>query len=323
MEFLQDVDLAIIGSGPAGLSAAIYGARCGLSVFIADFLNGSGQIFQIAKLENFPGIFPAKSGFEFFEDLKNQSESFGVKIQPCEVFSIKLQESKNENQKRVFFVQTSKGIVKSRSVIIASGAVHKKAEISGEEKFFGRGVSYCAVCDGPFFRNKRIFVLGGGDSAFSEALFLANFSSDVTIIHRRKEFRASKDLVSKIKNSNVKIMNDCVIEKILGKDKVESLLVKNLENSKTFEINADALFIFVGTKPNLDFLKNCDFGKNEFLEVDEKGYLITDEKLMTNISGIFAAGDVRTKEIRQVVTAVNDGAKSAIFAEKFLKESDF
>jgi thioredoxin reductase (NADPH) len=291
---IQNYDYIIIGAGPAGLAGAQYAARGGLKTLVLD--SGSTQVLQISELENYPGVFPFVNGADFMEKMKSQAESFGAKIVIANVTSIDKTGSE-------FVVSTSKKLYKAPYVCLATGAVHKNLGIPGEKEFTGRGVSYCAVCDGPFFKNKKIFVVGGGDSACSEAIYLSTISNDVKIIHRRDSFRAQKAVSDKMIAKGVVPVFDTVVKSINGSSKVESLTLQNVKTGQIFEEPADAVFIFTGMIPQNNLV--------EILKKDENGYILTDEKMETSMPGLFAAGDIRSKSFRQVVTAVSDGAVAA------------
>lgn len=291
---IQNYDYIIIGAGPAGLAGAQYAARGGLKTLVLD--SGSTQVLQISELENYPGVFPLVNGADFMEKMKNQAESFGAKIVIANVTAIDKTGSE-------FVVSTSKNLYKAPYVCLATGAVHKNLGIPGEKEFTGRGVSYCAVCDGPFFKNKKIFVVGGGDSACSEAIYLSTISNDVKIIHRRDSFRAQKAVSDKMIAKGVVPVFDTVVKSINGSSKVESLTLQNVKSGQIFEEPADAVFIFTGMIPQNNLV--------EILKKDENGYIVTDEKMETSMPGLFAAGDIRSKSFRQVVTAVSDGAVAA------------
>lgn len=299
-------DYIIIGAGPAGLASAQYGARGGLKTLVLDSAGGGGQATNITELENYPGVFPSVNGFDFMENMKAQAESFGAKILSSKVLSI-------EKEEDGFKITTRKKTYGAKAICIASGAIHRNLEVPGEKEFAGRGVSYCAVCDGPFFKDKKIFVVGGGDSACSEAIYLSTISSDVKIVHRRDSFRAQKAIVDKMLSSGVTAVFDSIIKSINGTDKVESITLKNIRTGEERTEDADAVFIFAGMIPQNNLL--------EELKKDDGGYIITDEKMETSVRNVFAAGDIRSKEFRQIVTAVNDGAIAAHSAcEKILKQ---
>ena len=229
--------------------------------------------------------------------MREQAVSFGAEIQTAQVLSI----DKIENK---FVIKTKNKTFTAPFLCIATGAVHRNLEVPGEKELTGRGVSYCAVCDGPFFRNKKIVVIGGGDSACSEATYLSSISGDVSIIHRRDSFRAQKSVIDKMLAAGVKPIYDTVVESINGSNKVESVTLKNVKTGETSELKTDAVFIFTGMIPQTELVG--------MLPKDDAGYLITDENMETSMPGLFAAGDVRSKPFRQIVTAVADGAIAAL-----------
>ena len=293
---VKNYDYIIIGAGPAGLASAQYAARGGLSVVVLDSACAGGQVGEINDLENYPGVYPTVNGADFMTQMQTQAEAFGAEVDVVTVSSI-------DKKGKLFSVTTRKTVYTAPYLCIATGAIHRPLEVPGEKELTGRGVSYCAVCDGPFFPNKKIFVVGGGDSACSEAIYLATISNDVSIIHRRSNFRAQKAVVDKMLSVGVKPIYDSVVKSINGTDKVESLTVENVKSGVQSDLAADAVFIFTGMLPQT--------GLVEMLPKDEAGYIKTDENMETSIPGIFAAGDVRSKSFRQVVTAVSDGAIAA------------
>ena len=298
-------DMIILGSGPAGLSAAQYAARAALKVLVIE--NGaSSQAFNINKLENYPGLHPAVSGPDFMDAMKAQAADFGATFRMASITSI-------DKIGDTFSLKSDSETFKASTVLIATGAEHRKLGIPGENEFEGRGVSYCATCDGPFFRNKRIVVIGGGDAACDEATYLSTLSSDVTIIHRKASFRAQKAVAERIlANNGIKKIFNTVVKEIKGSAKVESIVVENTETGEVSEIGADGVFIFVGMIPRSDLV--------EMLPKDESGYIITNEKMETPVKGLYCAGDIRSKSFRQVVTATADGAIAADSAGKYIRE---
>ena len=294
---IEEFDYIIIGAGAAGLASAQYAARGGLKTVILEGMAEGGQIMQITELENYPGVFPVVNGIDFIKKMREQAVSFGAEIQTAQVLSI----DKIENK---FVIKTKNKTFTAPFLCIATGAVHRNLEVPGEKELTGRGVSYCAVCDGPFFRNKKIVVIGGGDSACSEATYLSSISGDVSIIHRRDSFRAQKSVIDKMLAAGVKPIYDTVVESINGSNKVESVTLKNVKTGETSEFKTDAVFIFTGMIPQTELVG--------MLPKDDTGYLITDENMETSMPGLFAAGDVRSKPFRQIVTAVSDGAIAAL-----------
>jgi thioredoxin reductase (NADPH) len=289
-------DYIIIGSGAAGLASAQYAARGGLKTLVLEGMSAGGQIMQIAELENYPGVYPAINGTQFIMNMQNQAQAFGAEIKLVQVSSI--------DKKGLDFVITAKdAIYKAPYLCIATGAVHSILKVPGEKEFTGRGVSYCAVCDGPFFRNKKIIVVGGGDSACSEAIYLSTISKDVKIIHRRNTFRAQKAVVDKMLSCGVEPVYDSVVKSINGDAKVTSVTLQNVQTGKETTLDADAVFIFAGMVPQTALV--------EMLPKDEGGYIITNENMETKMPGLYACGDVRSKSFRQIVTAVSDGAIAA------------
>ncbi len=298
-------DMIILGSGPAGLSAAQYAARAALKVLVIE--NGaSSQAFNINKLENYPGLYPAVSGPDFMDAMKTQAVSFGANFRIASINSI-------DKIGETFTLKTDSETFKSNTVLIATGAEHRKLGIPGETELEGRGVSYCATCDGPFFRNKRIIVIGGGDAACDEATYLSTLSKDVTIIHRKSSFRAQKAVADRIlTNDSIKKVFNTVVKEIKGSEKVEAVVVENTMTGETSEIGADGVFIFVGMIPRSDLV--------DMLPKDDGGYIITNEKMETPVKGLYCAGDIRSKSFRQVVTATADGAIAADSAGKYIRE---
>lgn len=295
-------DYIIIGGGVAGLASAQYAARGGLKTVVIQGSSFGGQVMQIADLENYPGVYPNVSGADFIEKMQEQTMAFGAKMEYGPVTSI----DKVEN---TFTVKTKSKTFKAPAVLIATGAVHRNLGVPGEKELTGRGVSYCATCDGPFFKNKRIVVVGGGDSACSEAIYLSSLSDDVKIIHRRDSFRAQQAVIDKMLKSGVQPVYDSVVKSVNGSNKVESVTVENVKTGKTEELACDAVFVFVGMLPQNELV--------DMLKKDEQGYIITGEDMETSVQGLFAAGDVRAKSFRQIVTAVADGAIAANSAKKY------
>ena len=315
---MTDADLIIIGAGPAGLTAAQYGARANLSVLVLEQLAPGGQVLLIDVLENYPGIEPGKTGFDFGEDLRRQAEEFGAKFLSEQALSL--------NKKGdVFTVTLANGSGKTaRAVIIATGAKHRTLNISGEKEFSGRGVSYCATCDGPFFKNKKIFVVGGGDAACDEAQYLSRLTSQVILIHRRDRFRAQKALAERtMQNPNIQVRLNTVMKEIKGEGgKVSSVVLERtaaegggsviVQNSLSEE-SADGVFIFTGMEPQTSFLTG-----GLKVDLDASTCIITDQTMASSVPGLFAAGDVRSSPFRQVITAAADGAVAAHCAAAYI-----
>lgn len=297
-------DYIIIGAGPAGLASAQYAARSGLKTVVLDMAGAGGQVMQINDLENYPGVFPAVNGADFMETMKKQAEAFGAAVEFEQILSI-------DKPGELFVVKSKNKIYEGKCLCLATGAIHKNLEVPGEKEFTGRGVSYCAVCDGPFFRNKKIVVVGGGDSAVTEAIYLASLSKEVSIVHRRDNFRAQKALVDKMFAAGVEPIYNSVVKSVNGTSRVESVTLENVETGVQSQLETAAVFIFTGMQPQTDLV--------EMLPKDESGYIKTNDKMETIIPGLFAAGDVRSKPFRQIVTAVSDGAIAAHAAAEILK----
>ena len=300
-------DVIIIGGGPAGMSAAIYSSRARLKTLIIEKAGCGGQIAITDHLENYPGFETGINGFELAVKMQTQATTFGSEITYGEVLSVEVE----GNIKKVVLQDK---VFETKTIIIASGAAFKKLNVPGEEEFIGKGVSYCATCDGPFFRNKEIAVVGGGDSALQEALYLTKFASKVNLIHRRNEFRAAKILQEKVlANEKITVILDSVVEEICGTQMLDSLKVKNVKTGSVINLAVNGVFLFVGWQPNTKFLENSKINL-------DSGYIVTDENMRTNIDGVFACGDVRKKQLRQVVTAASDGAISAISAQHYIEK---
>ena len=302
----EKFDYVIIGAGCAGLASAQYAARGGLSVLVLDLAGAGGQVLQISDLENYPGVFPAVDGATYMMTMQKQAESFGAKIVQAQVLSI-------DKTGGSFLVKTKKASYEATCLCIATGAIHRNLEVPGEKELSGRGVSYCATCDGPFFRNKKIVVVGGGDSACSEAIYLSTISGDISIIHRRDKFRAQQAVIDKMLEAGVKPVYDSVVKSINGEGRVQSVTIENVKTGEQSELSTDAVFIFTGMLPQTDLV--------EMLPKDPSGYILTDENMETSVPGLFAAGDVRSKPFRQVVTAVSDGAIAAHVASERIRNA--
>jgi thioredoxin reductase (NADPH) len=312
---LTDMDLIIIGAGPAGLTAAQYGARANLSVLVLEQLAAGGQALLIDVLENYPGVAPGKTGFDFCEDLRRQAEGFGAKFLTEQAQSL-------TKEGATFTVTMGNGqSLRAPAVILATGAKHRALDIPGEKEYFGRGVSYCATCDGPFFKNKKIFVVGGGDAACDEAQYLSRLSSQVILIHRRDKFRAQKALAERVlHNPNIQVRFKTVMKEIRGTGgKVSSVVLGKTGSpeSDVSEESADAVFIFTGTVPQTSLVTGVSGGL--VVKTDESGYIITDERMASSVPGLFAAGDVRASPFRQVITAAADGAVAAHCAAAYIE----
>lgn len=301
-------DAIIIGGGPAGLTAGIYLSRARMDTLLIEKAMPGGQAILTEIIENYPGFPHGITGPELMQKMEEQAVRFGLKIKYGETEEVKIKKDK------VKIVKINNKEYRTLTVILASGAEASKLEVSGEEELRGRGVSYCATCDAPFFKHQKIVVVGGGDTAIEEALYLTKFAQEVTIIHRRDRLRATKILQERVfANKKINFAWDSVVTKILGKEKVEGVLIQNKKTSEEKEIPCQGVFVFVGNVPNSKFL-------NKIVKLDQKGYIFTDDNMMTSQEGIYACGDVRKKILRQVVTACGEGATAAFAAQKYIEE---
>lgn len=298
--------MLIIGGGPAGLTAAIYACRAGWRTLLIERGTFGGQAASTDLIENYPGFPEGISGFELMMNFYKQAAHFGCEFLTAEVTAL----STVGKEKKL---ATSEGEVVGKTVILATGAMPRELGVRGEKEFRGKGVSYCATCDGFFFKNKKVAVVGGGDAAVKEALYLAKIVHEVVLIHRRDTLRADKILADKaLTTPNLKICWDTVVDEIIGDSKIKALKLHHLQTQETVEMAVDGVFMYVGTQPNTSFLGE-DFQKNP------QGYLLTDEKLETTAAGVFAIGDCRQKNSRQVATAVGDGALVLAVVEEYLR----
>ena len=310
---MKNYDLIIIGAGPAGLAAGLYAGRARLETLIIEKQKNGGQIVITDEIENYPGCIEGETGPSLIERMVKQTEKFGVDHVfdtvtdmdlACEVKTVKCLHEEYS----------------AKAVIIAAGANPVNIGCPGEKEFSGKGVSYCATCDAAFFEDFEVYVVGGGDAAVEEAMYLTKFARKVTIIHRRNELRAAKSIQDKaFANPRIDFMWDTVVEEIRGDGIVESMVVKNVKTGEPTEVFADeddgtfGIFVFIGFKPNTEVFRG-------HVEMDEKGYILTDPDMHTNVPGVFAAGDIRQKSLRQVVTACADGAIAAVQAGKYIEE---
>lgn len=299
----KEFDIIIIGAGPAGLSAGVYAGRAMLKALIIDKSSlAGGQISTTYLVEDYPGIVSI-SGEELGKAMMDQARKVGAKIHMGE--EVKEVDLKNK------IVKTNKGEYKAKAIILATGAKERKLNVPGEKELKGRGVSYCAVCDAPFFKDKEVVVVGGGNSAVEESSYIAKFAKKVTIVHRRDKFRADKILQDRVfSNKKIEVLWNTEVKEIKGKDSVESVILYNNKSGETKEMEVDGVFIYIGMIPNTELFD---------LEKDEKGYIITNEKMETNIEGVYAAGDVRKSYVKQAVTAAAEGAIAALMAEKYIE----
>jgi thioredoxin reductase (NADPH) len=307
MNALKKYDVVIIGGGPAGLSAGIYTARARLSSLLIERGAVGGQIINAEWVENYPGFANSISGVALTGAMHQQATRFGLETLIAEVTGLKI-----SGQRKV--VATSQGDFDAGAVIIVGGSERQKLGVPGEAEYTGKGVSYCATCDGPFFRDKVVVVVGGGNAAITEALELTKFASKVTVIHRRHELRATKIVQEKaFAEKKIDFLWDSVVEAISGETFVNKIKVRNVVTVKTSELAVDGVFINVGSQPNTGYLKGV-------LELDAVGAVVVNGKMETSLPGVFAAGDIRSGSIRQVIGAAGDGAIAAISAGKYLGE---
>ena len=303
-----DYDIIIIGGGPAGFTAGIYAARAGLKTLLLEGASSVSQITITDLIENYPGIPEGIDGFALMEIFKNQARKFGLEVMAADALAI----SKTASADALWIVATGAKSFKTLSIIAATGAQWRKLGIPGEAEFAGRGVSYCATCDGPFYRNREVAVIGGGDSAIQEALFLTHFASKVTVIHRRDRLRATGILQKRAAaEKKIAFAWNATLAEVIGDDFVTGIRIRDTISGELKSIPAAGVFIFVGRLPNTVVFNNV-------LKLDAGGYIVTDENMNTSAAGIFAAGDCRAKIFRQVVTAAGDGANAAFSAELYV-----
>ncbi len=299
--------LIIIGSGPAGLSAAIYASREGFEPLVISGATAGGQLELTTTVENFPGFPDGVQGPEIINLMKKQAEKFGTRFVQDDVTDVDF-----ESNPKVITVGEKK--YEANAVIVATGANAKMLGLESEKKFFGKGVSTCATCDGPFFKNKNVIVIGGGDTAMEDSNFLTKFANSVTIVHRRDKLRASKIMQERtMNNGKIKLLFNTVVEEIIGDARVTSVKLKNVLTDQVSSMDIDGVFLAIGYTPNTNVFKDK-------LELDEQGYIVTSEEVKTNIEGVFIAGDVADKFFRQAITASASGVKCALLAREYLSE---
>lgn len=300
-------NVIIIGSGPAGLTAAIYAARANLEPLVIAGMERGGQITLTDDLENFPGFPDSVKGFELYQTFEKQAERFGAEM----LYDVVTEVDLSGDIKKV---KTADQEFEAKSVIIATGSTPKRLGVPGEDKYIGKGVSYCATCDGFFFTGKHVIVVGGGNSAMDEGLFLTRFADKVTIVHRRDRLRADKILQDRaFRNEKVDFIWDTVVEEVVGDDSVNSVKLKNVKTGDITDYPIDGVFVFIGHYPNVDLFDGQ-------IDKDETNYIITDRRTRTNQNGVFACGDVMDSIYRQAVTAAGTGCQAAMEAEKFVAE---
>ncbi|MBQ1985296.1 MAG: thioredoxin-disulfide reductase [Clostridia bacterium] len=304
IDFEKVYDVAVVGAGPAGLTAALYCGRAGFNTLMLEKLSPGGQMATTNEIENYPGFPGVTDGFTLAMNMSAQAEQFGVQQDYAEVTALRIEDD-------IKLLETAIGTIRARSVILAPGAAPRLLGLPNENMLRGKGVSYCATCDGAFYRKKTVAVVGGGDTAAADAVFLSSICEKVYLIHRRDQLRASKSYTSKLDKENIEFVWDSVVEEILENGRVCGIRVRNVKTNETREIELQGLFVAVGNIPATDFLRGA-------VELDEAGYFTAGEDTKTNVPGVFAAGDCRRKPLRQIVTAAADGAVAAYAAEEYL-----
>lgn len=300
-------DLIIIGGGPAGLTCALYAGRSRLNTLLIEKMSVGGRILMSEIIENYPGFPEGISSVELMGRMEKQVRELGVKIENDEVLNL---DCVNKS------IEISSGINQAKAIVIASGAKVRKLNVLGEEKFTGRGVSYCATCDAPFYKNKNIVIVGGGNAVAEEALYLSRFASTVNIIHRRADLRASAILQERLQaDKKINFILNSIVTEIKGDQKVDAVKIKDLLSGKENDFSCQGVFIYIGYEPDTEFLK----GK---LRLDDAGFIITDEDMATSAEGVFACGDCRKKSLYQVINACGDGAVAADSAYKFISKDE-
>lgn len=303
---MENKKVIVVGAGPSGITACIYLKRAGFDPYLIESSMPGGKISSTYKVDNYPG-FDSISGADLAFKMMDQLQKNGIEIHFETVLEVKKKEE-------LVYIKTDSEEYQAEAVIIATGTKEKKLNIPGEEEYFHKGISFCAVCDGGFFKNKPMAIIGGGNSALEEALYLENIAKPLYLIHRRKEFRGDQILIDELeKNENVKILTPYIPLRFIGEDKLTSLVIENVETKEQLTIEVNAAFEYVGANANTSFIKDKEI-------LDEKGYIIVNSKMETAVKGIYAAGDVTVKELRQIVTASNDGAIAAINVSSYLKK---
>lgn len=298
-------DVVIIGSGPSGLAAAIYAERAKLKTITIEkqYMSG-GQVLNTYEVDNYPGL-PEINGFDMGQKFRQHAEKLGSQFIKDEVLELEIMDDIKK-------VHCKKNEFLTKTVIIATGAQHRLLEVKGEKEFYGKGVSYCATCDGAFYKEKTVAVVGGGDVALEDAIFLSRICKKVYLIHRRDEFRGVKILQEKVFSiSNIEVIWDTVVDEIYGENEVQGINVSNVKNNEKKEIEVDGIFVAIGIVPNSHIFE-------KHLQLDDGNYIVATEDCKTSVEGVFVAGDVRTKALRQIVTAVSDGANAITSIEKYL-----
>ncbi len=302
-------DMIVIGGGPGGYTAALYGARAGMDVIVLEKMSAGGQMALTTQIDNYPGFEDGIDGFALGEKMEQGAKRFGVETELAEVYSVDLNQD-------IKILETSEGTFKGRVIIFATGASPRELGIANEQALIGKGVNYCAACDGMFYKDKTVMVVGGGNSAAADALLLSKICRKVIIVHRRDTLRATKVYHKPLmKAENVEFCWDSAVSELIADPRLRAVKLKNLKTGEEREAEVDGIFVSIGRKPASELADGQ-------LELDPAGYIVADESTRTNIPGVYAVGDVRTKAFRQVVTAVADGATAAHYAEEYLAEKD-
>lgn len=303
----MEYDMIIIGGGPAGLSAGLYASRANLKNLILEKGDGGGQIATTSEVDNYPGSIKDATGPSLTQRMREQCEAFGTEFRKEECTELK-------KDGDYFVVTTDKDTYRSKTVVAAMGAFPRQLGCDGEKEFRGMGVSYCATCDGFFFRDLNVAVVGGGDAALEEGIFLTKFAKKVTIIHRRDALRAAPTIQDRAKaNPKIEFILDSVVEEIKGDGVVQAVRIKNVKTGEETELPVDGVFLFVGYQPNTELIK-------DMVTLDQGGYAVAGEDMETQVPGLFVAGDIRKKQVKQVITAASDGAVAAVLGEKYITE---
>ena len=300
-------DMIIVGGGPGGYTSALYAARAGFNVLVLEKFSAGGQMALTHQIDNYPGFEDGIDGFSLADKMKKQAERFGARSENAEVIKVNLTVNPKE-------IETAKGTFLSKTVVLAAGANPRELGVDKESELIGRGVAYCASCDGMFYRGKTVVVVGGGNTAAADAILLSRIAKKVILVHRRDTLKATRIYHEPLMNAeNVEFKWDSTVTELLYEDKITGVKIKNVKTGEESIIDCDGVFVSVGRKPATDFLGSQ-------LDLDESGYIIADETTKTSIPGVYAVGDIRTKRLRQVVTAVSDGAMAVHSAEEYLAE---